>query len=65
MNYIVSQILGLIILGIIIVCLGWELHHLGEWTRILSEDPAGALRRHAYDYVTWMFGDMFGWTLGE
>ena len=54
MNWYVEQVLGLIVLGLIIIALGWELRHLLEWCGLLSEDPAGYRRKHAYDYITWM-----------
>ena len=64
MNWYVEQVLGLIVLGLIVIALGWELRHLLEWCGLLSEDPAGYLRKHAYDYIGWMFGTHFGWRVG-
>ncbi len=63
MNY--WDILGIIILAVIGLALYWEVNHLIDWIGFLKEDPCGYLRKHAYDYITWVFGTDFGWTLGE
>lgn len=63
MNWYLAQVIGIAILGVLLLTVGWELYHLIEWASVLSEDPLHCLRRHAYDYVSWMFGTDFGWRI--
>ena len=63
MNWYLAQVLGIAIVCVLMVTVGWELYHLFEWFSFLSDDPLHYLRMHAYDYVGWMFGTDFGWVV--
>ena len=61
MNWYLAQAFGMAIVGVLLLTVGWEIYHLAEWFGMLSDDPMHYLRRHACDYVRWMFGTDFGW----
>lgn len=64
MIYWIEQTAWLCVLGLVITAVGWELWHLWDWWAVnLSGDMAHALRKHTYDYCTWLFGTDFGWKL--
>ena len=62
MNWWLEQAVGILLMAVILAAVLWEVSHLLEWGSLLSEDPAGYLRLHAYTYVRWMFGTDFGWS---
>jgi len=63
MNWYLEQIFGIIIVALLVVAVVWEVEHIGLWIEQMSGNPANWLREHAYEYVGWMFGTHFGWTL--
>ena len=59
---------GLLVLILSIAVL-WQTIHIIEWCGTLYASYgdgtlAGYLRMHAYTYVTHIFGDSHGWTIG-
>lgn len=65
MIWYLEQALGLAVLVLIAIAVLWELDHLVWWFgQILAGDAAYVLRKHAYDYIGWIFGTHFGWELG-
>jgi hypothetical protein len=62
--YWAGQAAALVLVGLLLAAVLWESAHLVDWALTLSGgDPASYLRHHAYDYVTWLFGTDFGWTV--
>jgi hypothetical protein len=62
----VAAAIAVILLAIAVI---WQTVHLIEWCGILYDAYGGGtvasyLRMHAYTYVTHIFGDSFGWTVG-
>lgn len=65
MIWYLEQALGLAVVVLIAIAVLWELDHLVWWFgQILAGDAAHVLRKHAYDYIGWIFGTYFGWELG-
>lgn len=66
MIWYVEQALGLAVLVLVGIAVLWELDHLAWWLgQLFSGDASSVLRRHAYDYLGWIFGTHFGWNLGS
>lgn len=69
-TYYAGQIAAFLCVIVLMVAVIWEANHLIDWTMTLYEAHGNGtlssyLRFHAYTYMDWLFGDVFGWTLGE
>lgn len=61
-----AAIVTIILLAVAVL---WQTVHLIEWCGVLYDaygdgTVASYLRMHAYTYVTHIFGDSLGWTVG-
>ena len=67
-TYYLGQLAALVFVAILAVAVIWEANHLIDWTITLYNAHGDGslvsyLRFHAYTYMDWLFGDVFGWTL--
>ena len=67
-TYYLGLLAALVFVAILAVAVIWEANHLIDWTITLYNAHGDGslvsyLRFHAYTYMDWLFGDVFGWTL--
>ena len=68
-RWILYNVAVFLAVAFLFVAVCWQTYHLYEWSVALAEahgngTVSGLLRAHAYTYMTHIFGDSLGWTVG-